>query len=801
MNATPKQKLKPLYQPDAVSDATRLLVAAGTVTELRALDAITKQDRWPHTASGYFDDFDKLTEALQSITSAKGIYIIPNTVDPALLARASNRIRKTPKGESTQDTNITWRRWLLIDTDPQRPSGISATDAEHEAALEHARAIYAHLKGCGWPAPIAADSGNGAHLLYPIDLPTDDGGIVQRCLNALAERFDTDAVKVDQTVFNPSRIWKLYGTLACKGDDTPDRPHRMSCILSRPDELKIVDAELLEALAGKSPDEPACERRDHQNGSPFDLESFIARHHLEVEGPEDWNGRQGPGKRWTFVKSPMCDHDEGAAHLEQHTSGAISAGCHHSSCSWTWGDLRDHFEPRAGGKKTTNNSQTAKPDRPAGRAEPVSSNEAAVSDQKDLWPDPLAEEAYYGLTGEIVRKIEPHSEADPVAILSQVLLAFGNLIGRSAHFRAEADKHYGNLFATLVGVTSKGRKGTSWGQVRRLVALVAPDWCNGNIAGGLSSGEGLIWGVRDPIKRKEPIREGGKKTGKIIDYQEVIADEGVDDKRLLVMESEFASVLQVCAREKNTLSAIMRQAWDTGRLRTMTKNSPACATDAHISIVGHITRDELRRLITATDMANGLANRFLWLCVRRSKSLPEGGNLRDNDLAPLAARLQRAVQLASDIGEVRRDDKARAIWREVYGDLSAGKTGLLGAATSRAESQVMRLALLYALLDESTVICAEHLTAALAVWQYAEQSAKYIFGSALGDPVADGILRALRRLHPDGMTRTDIRDLFQKHRTAGEIGEALELLADCGLARCEMLKTEGRPAEVWFSNA
>lgn len=801
MNATPKTKPKPLYQSSAVIDAVRLLIDAGNVTELRILEAKTKQDSWHHTASGYFDDPDQLADALQGVTSAKGIYIIPNVVDPALLARAANRLRRTPKGESTQDINIVRRSWLLIDTDPQRVSGISATDAEHEAALELAREIFAFLKDCGWPDPIAADSGNGAHLLYRIDLPTDDGGMVQRCLNALAERFDTDTVKVDQTVYNPARIWKLYGTLACKGDDTPERPHRMSCILTRPDELKVVDAKLLEALAGKPTNDTPVGRSDRGNGSPFDLESFIARHNLEVEGPDDWNGKQGLGKRWEFSKSPMCDHNEGAAHLEQHASGAISAGCQHNSCSWTWADLRNQLEPQTNGKPTPNNGPAAKPFRSKAPIESMSPETNVVSAQKDPWPDPLASEAFYGLTGEIVRTIEPHSEADPVALLMQTLIAFGNLIGRSAHFRAEADKHYGNLFSTLVGVTSKGRKGSSWGQVRRLVALVAPGWCERNVLNGLSSGEGLIWSVRDPITKKEAIRAGGRKTGKITGYQDFISDAGIDDKRLLVMESEFASVLQVCTRDKNTLSAVMRQAWDTGDLGTMAKNSPARATGAHISFVGHITRDELRRLISATDMANGLANRFLWLCVRRSKALPEGGNLRDNDLTPLAARLQRAVQLASDIGEVRRDDKARAIWREAYGDLSAGKTGLLGAATSRAESQVMRLALLYALLDESTVIGAEHLTAALAVWQYAEQSAKYIFGSALGDPVADKILRSLRELHPGGMSRTAIRDLLHKHRKADEIGEALELLAECGLARCEKADTGGRQAEVWFANA
>lgn len=363
---------------------------------------------------------------------------------------------------------------------------------------------------------------------------------------------------------------------------------------------------------------------------------------------------------------------------------------------------------------------------------------------KDPWPDPMADEAFYGLAGEIVRTIEPHSEADPVALLSQTLSAFGSLAGRSAYFRAEADRHYCNLFATLVGITAKGRKGSSWGQVRRLVASVAREWCDAKVAGGLSSGEGLIWAVRDPVSKRQPIYEGKGKDKRIVRYEDVIADAGESDKRLLVLESEFASVLQVASRDKNTLSAILRQAWDTGRLRTLTKNSPAQATDAHISIIGHITRDELRRLITATDMANGLANRFLWLCVRRSKALPEGGNLQERDLTGLADRLASALAFARDAGELRRDERARTIWREVYPTLSAGKSGLLGAATSRAEAQVMRLALVYALLDESPMIRAEHLTAGLALWNYAEQSAKYIFGSKLGDPVADDVLYALR---------------------------------------------------------
>lgn len=271
------------------------------------------------------------------------------------------------------------------------------------------------------------------------------------------------------------------------------------------------------------------------------------------------------------------------------------------------------------------------------------------------------------------------------------------------------------------------------------------------------------------------------------------------DKRLLVLESEFGSVLKVILRERNTLSAILRQAWDSGTLRTMTKNSPAKATGTHISIVGHITRDELRRLITETDMANGLANRFLWLCVRRSKSLPESIPIAQAKLDAITVRLSKSAHYATGIGKVDRDSETRTIWREVYPTLSEGKPGLLGAATSRAEAQVMRLALLYALLDSSCHIRRSHLLAALALWDYAERSARYVFGSSLGDPTADEILRALR-CHPAGMTRNEIREHFSRNKPSQEIGRALGVLLEHGHARRVAEKdTGGRNAERWFS--
>ncbi|MCC7081806.1 MAG: DUF3987 domain-containing protein [Burkholderiales bacterium] len=414
---------------------------------------------------------------------------------------------------------------------------------------------------------------------------------------------------------------------------------------------------------------------------------------------------------------------------------------------------------------------------------------AAYRQERNEWPEPLNDAAFYGLVGEIVREIEPQTEADPAALLVQVLVAFGALVGRGPHVRVEGDEHHGNLFALLVGETAKARKGTSWGRVREVFSR-AEDWPN--VVTGLSSGEGLKWAVRDPIRRIER----DKKTRNAV---EVETDAGVRDKRLLVVEAEFAQVLRQAARAGNTLSATIRSAWDTGRLSTLTKNDTVTATGAHISIIGHITADELRAELTATDSANGFANRFLFKCARRSKVLAFGGQaIPKATVSRFAERIARAVGKARERGAVEFTDAARQTWATVYPTLSEGHPSLLGAVTARAEAQCLRMALVFALMDEAEAIDQPHLFAAIAVWERAEASARYIFGSALGDPVADDILRALRVAGSAGMTRTAIRDLFKRHQSAERIGAALELLRRRGFVKCDTRPADGgRPSEVW----
>jgi len=410
------------------------------------------------------------------------------------------------------------------------------------------------------------------------------------------------------------------------------------------------------------------------------------------------------------------------------------------------------------------------------------------------WPK-LSPEAYHGLPSRIVSAIGPHTESDPIALLAQSILAFGSVIGRSAYFRAEADHHFTNLFCVLVGNTSKGRKGTSLGHIRRLFQSIDETWAKERIQSGLSSGEGLIWAVRDEITEQKPIKGQG---GIVSGYQDVVVDPGVKDKRLLVVESEFASTLRILGRDGNTLSPCIRNAWDSRPLQTIIKNSPGRCLEPFISILGHITAGELTEYLTRTEAGNGFGNRLLFFVIRRSKCLPDGGRLHKEDLHHVIEEIRTSVEFAQQVGELQRDTEASELWRSVYPSLSEGIPGLTGALTARAEAQTMRLACLYALMDRSSSIKVEHLQAALALWRYSEDSVKFIFGETTGDPAADKLRTGLKK-HPDGMTLTEIsNEIFLRHKTRTQIASALKNLSATGFLSSRTEKTSGRPKTVYF---
>src|ERR1043166_6796424 len=262
------------------------------------------------------------------------------------------------------------------------------------------------------------------------------------------------------------------------------------------------------------------------------------------------------------------------------------------------------------------------------------------SDPSPLCPI-LNEAAYHGLAGEVVRLIEPHTEADPVALLASFLAEVGALLNRGPHLFLDGSYPPFLFWPVLVGRSSKSRKGTADKRMRTLFELADPAWTRGQCKGTLSSGEGLAYAVRDPQYKDEPVRDKGRLTGETVS---VCVDSGIEDKRLLLVQSEYGSMLRVMARDGNSLSGVIRDAWDGLTLAPMTKTHPVRATTPHIGIVGHVTQDELLRNLTGTEASNGFGNRFVWLFVQRSKELPFPSMPDATEMAGVATKVGRAIQ-------------------------------------------------------------------------------------------------------------------------------------------------------------
>jgi hypothetical protein len=421
----------------------RIIFQNSPAVELRALGVATAGGN--HCVlSGYYNSPDHLGWAASQITLAKGLYITFNTLRPNV-AQPFNELRAAMRDQRlTTDADVVARHWLPLDLDPVRQPGTSSTNAEHDLALARARDVFDALTADGFPSPIVIDTGNGACLICPICLPNDfqSGELLRNVLEGLAFRFDDDRVRVDRQVFNASRLVRLPGTINRKGENSLERPHRLARLLHVPPVLTGTQRDLLEKIANTSP-RPAFASSKESNGG-CDIEQWIHKFMLEVNGPAPWRD----GRKWILQNCPWNENHRKSAYILQFANGAIAAGCLHKSCSDKhWPDLRDQYE--TGWRKSN-------------RSENMAHRKVSIP-----WPVPIAEAAFIGPIGEVVRAIEPRSEADPAGLLVQSLAAFGNVIGHEVHFQAEADRHALNLFVVLVGVSAKGRKGTSWGHIRR----------------------------------------------------------------------------------------------------------------------------------------------------------------------------------------------------------------------------------------------------------------------------------------------------------------------------------------------
>lgn len=411
------------------------------------------------------------------------------------------------------------------------------------------------------------------------------------------------------------------------------------------------------------------------------------------------------------------------------------------------------------------------------------------------WPEPLSEAAFHGPIGRLAKLIEPNTEADVAAVLLQAIVMVGNVVGRSAHFMAEGTPHFCNEFVGIVGATAKGRKGSSYGQVKAILSPIAPEWASKRTKSGLTSGEGLIFHVRDEI------REVKQQKGQMV---EVVVDPGEADKRMLVVEEELSSAIKAMSREGNTLSGVLRQAWDSPMvLAPMTKNNRITASHPHVSIIGHITRDELLKSLKAVENTNGGTNRFLWGCAKRSKLLPFGGRTTGKAVDEVANDIDCAIGWAQMLTtEITFDAEAAEMWSIVYEQLGDIPAGTIGAILSRAEPHVRRVAMIYAIMDRSHLIRPEHLEAALEIWRYSSDSVRWIFGGIdSGETVQSKAAEKIARFidtKPDGCCRRDIAQYMGGKVKAAEIEFHLSQLLSNGKIRVNNERRNKKAVDFYY---
>ncbi len=418
------------------------------------------------------------------------------------------------------------------------------------------------------------------------------------------------------------------------------------------------------------------------------------------------------------------------------------------------------------------------------------SNTATQSD----WPE-LNGIALHGITGDIARLATENSEADPIAVAMTHLVWSGAMFGRTRFIQVGDTQHHARLFSVIVGESSRARKGTSVGGPKTLWEKAEEHLKNGSLGrlpspfcgsplqisqGPMSTGEGVVSFIRD-----------GSDNG------EEHSTQGVPDKRLLIIEGEFGGVLKVAQRQGNTLTAIIRSAWDGSDLSPITKSNRIRATAPHLCVLGHITKQELEELLTTTDVYNGFANRIIWMVARRSKSVPNPLPIGDADVQRVGLELARltlhAHQVGSRGGQVIKSNHAAEFWAHIYPELTLDHPGRFGVITARAEAQVLRIALTNALLDGKDMIGEEHLQSAVALWRYSADSVRLIFRDENADE--QKVLNALA----DGPTsRTEISQLFGRHRSKLYLDQLLNRMQAAGKIQSQSRSTtSGRPATIW----
>jgi putative DNA primase/helicase len=421
-----------------------------------------------------------------------------------------------------------------------------------------------------------------------------------------------------------------------------------------------------------------------------------------------------------------------------------------------------------------------------------------------LAPPSLSRSAYPELLARVVDAATYASEAHPIAVAANLLALFCSAIGRGPYQRIGDSETHPRPFFLLVGKSGKARKGTAEHTprevARRADAILRKRYgTNDRLrvhSGGLSSGEGVAFAIRDP---REPDENG--KGG----------DLGVSDKRLLVIESEFANLLELIKRPGNVLSSMLRNLWDGRTVEPLTKNNQVTVTLPHVVVLGHITGHELREKSTATDAANGLHNRFIMLHVHRPKLVPHPEPTPSDVLDDLAERLAEAIHFSTNgnphgvnVREVTMTTEARELWSDLYPGITQDRAGLAGSLMARSEVYARMLAMMFALLDMRDQIEPGDLLSAVEWVTYWRRSIEYVFLAGEEQTELDDFTKEVLAqvvAHP-GIKLSALQEVWNRKRIP-QVKAALETLLNLAppLVDQRIQPGAGRPARLYYPSS
>lgn len=769
--------------------ALRLWFQAGDVFEVRVLDAVSADYRREHIESGYFDyeHISAVPEALKRLLSFRGVYVTVNPVNPDLLARAVNRLRPAGRNPTTADTDIVRRRWLLIDCDPRRASGVSSSNSEHESALAKAREIRDGLSSLDWADPIMTDSGNGAQLMYRIDLPADDGELVRRVIGEIAKA-SSEQVAIDTSVHNPARIWRLPGTMNCKGDSIPERPHRMAKLLEAPDNLQAVsETQLLDVAAWDDTDSGYL--GNSTTSSDFNLDSWIAQYCPELGSPQPWKG----GRKWIFPVCPFNEaHTNKSAVLIQEPSGAVAFKCHHNGCSCNdWRALRELREPGCYDRREVANSDVdlsviLKPNRieKQEKEAPLFPNPGPVPDKLLSIP---------GFIDDVV-KLSMQSAPYPNRVLSftgaLALLAF--LVGRKVQ-----DKRDNRSNIYLIALADSGTGKDHPRKVNFNIAFRAG--VAGAIGDAFASGEGL----EDALFMHPSMLFQADEFDCIFNTLKYSKDNRAESINEKLLKFYGAS---------NTIYPLRKKA--SAKKKDGTVHEIAHIVNPNLVLLGTAIPQYFYESLSRRVLENGLVARCI---IVEAGKRGEAGN--PQPITPSDSLIRAATYLANlDVNGnltneypkpliITETPEATAALREVqlecdrrYNFYEAQNEGAAKALWARAHEKVCKLAMLHGisgnvynpLITEKSVRWAwkfiDHLTRRML---YMADS--YVYENVF-DEKCQKVIRMLRE-HGGRIKHAKLLNRF--HDSLDNLKKVVETLMEQGILTYEMEATKTRPSKVY----